>query len=173
MNITLIGMSGVGKSRIGKILSRKLDYNFMDIDRIIEKAHNKKLQEIMDALGDEKFLEQEEDAILGIGKVHNTVISPGGSSIYSPKAMSFLKSISKIIFLNASLEEIKRHVANFPERGIVGLRESGLEKLFEKRLPLYRKYADVTIQLNGFGEERIINTIITSCDCSHPSRLVH
>lgn len=156
-------MSGVGKSRIGEILSRKLNYNFIDIDKIIEKANNKKLQQIIDCLGDEKFIELEEKAILGIGKVNNSVISPGGSSIYSPKAMNFLKSISKIVFLNASLPKIKKNVANFPERGIVGLKEKGLEKLFYERRPFYKKYADVTIELNDFSKERIVNMIIISC----------
>ena len=50
MNITLIGMSGVGKSQIGKLLSEKLNYRFIDIDRIIENANGKKLQDILDSL---------------------------------------------------------------------------------------------------------------------------
>jgi shikimate kinase len=160
MNITLIGMSGVGKSRIGKLLSRKLNYGFIDIDKIIEKDHNKKLQEIIDCLGDDKFLELEESTIVNIGKTSDYVISPGGSSIYSDRAMNFLRSTSKIVFLNASLEEIKSHTVNFSERGIVGLKEKGLEELFEERLPLYRKYADVTIDLKGLSENVIVNLII-------------
>jgi shikimate kinase len=160
MNITLIGMSGVGKSRIGKLLSNKLNYGFIDIDRIIENGHSKKLQDILDCLGDEKFLKLEEDAILGIGKISNSVISPGGSSIYSERAMNFLKSISKIVFLNASLEEIKRRTVDFSGRGIVGLKEKGLEKLFEERLPLYKRYAGVTIDLKGFNDEVIVHMII-------------
>jgi shikimate kinase len=108
MNITLIGMSGVGKSRIGKLLAEKLHYNFIDIDRVIEEANGKKLQELIDSLGDEKFLELEEKAILCMKNTIYTIISPGGSAIYSEKAMKRLKSISTIVFLNASLEEIKR-----------------------------------------------------------------
>jgi shikimate kinase len=87
------------------------------------------------------------------------VISPGGSSIYSEKAMNFLKTISKIVFLNATLEEIKKRTSNFSKRGIVGL-EMGLEKLFDERLPLYRKYADITIDLkSGYSDESVVNRI--------------
>ena len=160
MNITLIGMSGVGKSRIGNLLSTKLNYSFIDIDRIIEMGNSKKLQEIVDCLGDEKFLKIEENAIMGIRKISNSVISPGGSSIYSERAMNFLKSTSKIVFLNASLEEIKRHIVDFSGRGIVGLKEKGLDRLFEERLPLYKRYADVTIDLKDFNDEAIVHMII-------------
>jgi shikimate kinase len=160
MNITLIGMSGVGKSRIGKLLARKLNYDFLDIDRLIEQHNNKKLQEIIDCLGDEKFLEVEENTILVIGVTNNSVISPGGSAIYSERAMKFLKNNSTIVFLNASLKEIKTRTGNFSRRGIVGLKEKGIEKLFEERLPFYKRYADITVDIEDFDNELIANMII-------------
>jgi len=160
MNITLIGMSGVGKSRIGRLLSRKLNYDYLDIDRLIEQRNNKKLQELIDCLGDEKFLKLEENAILSIGITNNSVISPGGSGIYSQRAMNFLKGISTIVFLNASLQEIKTRAGNFSKRGIVGLKEKGLEKLFEERLPFYKRYADITVDIEDFDAELIASMII-------------
>jgi shikimate kinase len=160
MNITLIGMSGVGKSRIGRLLSKRLNYNFVDVDRLIEQRNNKKLQELIDCLGDEKFVEVEENTILSIEITNNSVISPGGSSIYSERAMDFLKSISKIVFLNASLEDIKSRARNFSTRGIVGLKEKGLENLFGERLPFYKKYADITIDVKDLDAEVITSIII-------------
>jgi shikimate kinase len=138
MNITLIGMSGVGKTRIGSLLSAQLGYRFIDIDRIIENNNSKTLQQLIDDSGTKKFLELEEKAILSITDTDNIVISPGGSAIYSEKAMNFLKSISTVVFLDATLDEIKRRTADFSDRGIVGLKEKGLETLFAERLPLYR-----------------------------------
>jgi shikimate kinase len=160
MNITLIGMSGVGKSRIGQLLSKKLNYRFIDVDRLIEEENGGRLQDLIDCLGDAKFLELEEKAILGIGEVCDSVISPGGSSIYSERAMGFLKSISKVVFLDASLEEIKRRRLNFWGRGIVGLKEKGLEGLFLERLPLYRRYADVTVDVAGLGDGAVVDRVI-------------
>jgi shikimate kinase len=160
MNITLIGMSGVGKSRIGRLMSKKLNYTFIDIDRIIERGNGKKLQSIIDCLGDEEFLKLEENAIMSIEEITDSVISPGGSSIYSDRAMTFLKSISKIVFLNASLEEIKRRPIDFSKRGIVGFEQKGLDTLFEERLPLYKRYADVTIDLKDFNKEYVVDMII-------------
>jgi shikimate kinase len=155
-------MSGVGKTRIGSILSAKLNYRFIDIDIIIEKNSGKKLQELINCLGNEEFLKMEEDAILNITDTGNTVISPGGSAIYSEKAMKFLKSISTVVFLDATLGEIKKRTADFSDRGIVGLKEKGLERLFEERLPLYRKYADITIDVEGFSDKQIADILIAS-----------
>jgi shikimate kinase len=160
MNISLIGMSGVGKSRIGNRLSKKLNYTFIDVDRIIENTNNKRLQDIIDCLGDKKFIELEEQAIINIGKIDNSVISPGGSSIYSNRAMDFLQRVSKIVFLDATLEQIKRSTLDFTERGIVNLKKKGLEKIFEERLPLYKRYANVIIVLKGLNDELIVDMII-------------
>jgi shikimate kinase len=159
MNVTLIGMSGVGKSRIGELLAEKLHYGFIDIDRVMEKNNGRKLQELVDCLGDDEFIETEENAILSIGKVDNTVISPGGSAIYSEKSMEFLKCASTVVFLNASLEEIKRRTTDFSQRGIVGLKEKGLENLFAERLPLYQKYADVTVNVDCCSSKAVADMI--------------
>jgi shikimate kinase len=160
MNVALIGMSGVGKSRIGKLLAEKIGYGFIDIDKVMEQECGKRVQEIINSLGETKFLQMEEKTILTLGKAHNMVISPGGSIVYSEKAMNHLKNISKIVFLNAPLEEIRRRTPDFSARGIVGLKGKMIEALFEERLPLYRKYADITIDLQQHSDERIIEVII-------------
>jgi shikimate kinase len=162
MNVSLVGMSGVGKSRVGLLLSKRLGYRFIDVDRLIEEVNGKRLQDLIDCLGDAKFLELEENAILGIGMVCDSVISPGGSSIYSVRAMCFLKGISKVVFLDASLKEIRRRTVDFSGRGIVGLREKGLEGLFLERLPFYQRYADVTINVANLSDEAIVDRIIES-----------
>lgn len=160
MNVTLIGMSGVGMSRVGLLLSKRLGYRFIDIDRVIRQDTSQRLQDLIDCLGEKKFLELEENAILCIGKVSDCVISPGGSSIYSERAMGFLKGISMVVFLDASLEEIKRRRVNFSTRGIVGLKEKGLERLFLERQSLYRRYADVTINVTSLSDQVAVDRVI-------------
>jgi len=160
MNVTLIGMSGVGKSHIGALLAERLNYRFIDVDRVIEEAQHAKVRDLVDDLGDAKFLELEENAVLGLGEVCNSVIASGGSSVYSEQVMAFLKGISKVVFLDASLEEIKRHTADFSGRGIVGLKQRGLEVVFSERQPLYRRYADVTVDVTGLSDEAVVDRII-------------
>ncbi len=61
------------------------------------------------------------------------------------------------MYFSMQLDEIKRRTADFSDRGIVGLKEKGLETLFAERLPLYRKYADITIDVEGFSDEQIVD----------------
>ncbi len=148
MNITLIGMPGVGKSSIGRKLASRLQFDFLDADNIIEKSAGLKLQEIIDKYGEEMFLEMEQKAVIGLGKIECCVICPGGSVVYSQEAMSFLKENSVVVFLDADLECIEENISNLSTRGIIGLRGKALEDVYQQRRPLYEKYADVALKLS-------------------------
>ncbi len=148
MNITLIGMAGSGKSVVGRKLAKHLDYNFIEVDEIIESENKASLQEIINTLGEKRFLETEEKAILELGDMDNTIISPGGSICYCGEALDFLKKKSLIIFIDVSFEVIVQRLKNAPERGIIGLREKGLRTLYDERRQLYWKYADITVDIS-------------------------
>lgn len=150
-------MAGVGKSIIGKKLAKKLHYKFVDTDEVIEKKLNLKLQEIINKFSESNFLKTEEQTILKLGKLDNFVISPGGSIIYSIKAMNFLKNNSVIIFLNASLKSIKKRIPDQSKRGIIGLKTRNFVALFHERMPLYKKYANITIEIS---EDFDVNTAV-------------
>jgi len=160
MIITLIGMSGAGKSLVGKELAKKVKYDFIDIDKIIEKKNNLQLQRVIEKIGKQKFLKLEEKTVLDLEYTNNLVISSGGSVVYSKKSMRHLETISKIVFLDAPLKDIKKRILDFSARGIVGL-EDGLEKIFDERYELYKKYADITIKVPKiFDLNIIVNKII-------------
>jgi shikimate kinase len=146
-NITLIGMPGAGKSLLGKQLAKDLGYEFVDVDEIIEKETGLKLQEIIDKFGDEELMLREERAVLGLGSLNHYVIAPGGSVVYSKDAMRFLKSVSKVILLNAPYKDIEKRLPNLNARGIVGLQKKGLRELYKERMPLYKSYADVVVDV--------------------------
>lgn len=145
MNITLVGMAAAGKSSVGVELAKRLGYRFVDIDEQIEQKTGLTLQGFLDNVGDDKFIEVEEETVLQLGEIDGHIISPGGSVIYSDKAMQFLKRISSIVFLNVPFEEIEARLVNIDVRGIVRLKERSLRELYDERLDLYRKYADIQI----------------------------
>ena len=155
MNITLIGMPGVGKSTIGSVLAEKLDYDFIDIDDLIEERIKVKLHEFINTNGDKEFRKIEKEVILSLGKIKNCVISTGGGVVYSEESMDLLTNNSLIIFLNDNCENIRKRIDNLETRGIVGLNDDGFDSLFEKRIPLYKKYSHITINLSS---ERDINS---------------
>ncbi|MEK7160631.1 MAG: shikimate kinase [Patescibacteria group bacterium] len=161
MNITLIGMPGAGKSTIGKKLAKKLNYEFIDIDRIIEQRTKLTLQQIIDNQGDEEFLKIEQEAVLELGKLKNYVISPGGSVIYLPKAMRFLKENSVVVFLDISFANIQKRLRDQSTRGIVGIKGKNLKTIFQERQILYKKYAEVIVSIaDDFAADLTVENII-------------
>jgi len=159
-NITLIGMPGAGKSSIGKLLAKKLNYKFIDGDKLIE-SFTGKLQDFLDKEGDEEFIKIEEKMVLNLNGT-NQVFSPGGSCVLSKKAMHHLKKISLIIYLDVPFEIIKDILesTNLNTRGIVGLKKMGLKKLFDFRTLLYKKYAELTIKLENQPFKEIADIIM-------------
>lgn len=159
MKITLIGMPGSGKSFIGKRLANTLGYEFIDIDKILEEEYKQPLSEILERLGEQAFLEKEEDAVFrSASKSNKVVISPGGSIIYSEKAMQYLKTNSIILYLEVPLAVLQERIG-LASRGIVGLKTKTLADLGAERTPLYKRYAQATFDANQ-TREKVVNNIV-------------
>lgn len=164
MNITLIGMAGAGKSTIGRALAQRLNYAFIDVDRLITEKAGMTLQALIDKQGDLSLIKFEEEAILKLEQVDECIISPGGSVVYSEKAMEHLKKVSKIVFLDTPFKSIVKRIRNRRNRGIVGLRDRSLKELFEERIILYKKYADFSIKIRERENvQKIVERIIQLC----------
>jgi shikimate kinase len=148
--ITLIGMPGSGKSAVGTIIAARLGWEFVDTDTCIEERHGLPLQELVDRVGEQAFRQLEEEAVLDLAPAGPAVISTGGSVVYSEPAMRHLGALSTVVFLDVSIDAIRSHIESQAPRGIVGLTAGGLEELFQDRLPLYRRYARITVR---FGSE--------------------
>ncbi len=160
-SITLIGMPGSGKSTIGKLLAGKLGFQFLDLDVFIEEQEGKNTGEIARERGDTALLQIEERCALAV-PLNRVVFSPGGSIVYSARAMERIRQATTIIFVDVPLAELHRRidpdlVQN--DRGIIGLREKGLDGLYAERAPLYQKFAHYTVACAGLAEEDIIQRI--------------
>ena len=140
-NIVLIGMPGSGKSTIGVILAKRLGYDFVDTDNLMSDREKTTLQDIIDKKGVSEFLKIEEL------NIDNTVIATGGSMVFSDSAMKNLLKDSKCVFIDVPLPEIKRRVKNIDTRGIAMEKDDTLDTLYEKRMPKYREYADITVEV--------------------------
>ena len=164
MNITLIGMPGAGKSTIGRALAQRLNYTFIDVDCLITEKAGMTLQALIDRQGDSALIRFEEEAILKLEEVDECIISPGGSVVYSEKAMEHLKKVSKIVFLDAPFRSIVKRIHNTRKRGIVGLRDRSLKELFEERVILYKEYADFSIKIRERENvQKIVERIVQLC----------
>lgn len=147
-NVILIGMPGSGKSTVGVVLAKCLGYRFIDSDLVIQERHGKLLEELIRENGVEGFwkLENEVNASL---EPEKSVIATGGSAVYGKSAMRHLGKIGTIVYLKLSCEEIDRRVGDLNARGVTVRKGQTLSDLYEERIPLYEKYADLTIECEG------------------------
>ena len=147
-NIILIGMPGSGKTTIGTELSEKIGYGYIDSDSVIVAREGKRLNEIIAERGREAFLDIEAKINSELC-ANRCVIATGGSVIYRESAMQKLKEKGTIVYLKLSYELIAKRLGDLTKRG-VGLKDGfTLQDLFNERVPLYEKYADVIVELNG------------------------
>ncbi len=158
-NLILIGMPGSGKSTVGVILAKQTMRSFVDTDVIIQALQGRSLQRIVDQDGYLELRRIEEEALLGLS-VHDHVIATGGSAVYSDRAMNHLKTNGIIIFLDVDTATLDARIHDFGKRGLAKRPGQGLADLYEERLPLYRKYAELTVKCEALTHEEVSVKIV-------------
>jgi shikimate kinase len=157
-NIILIGMPGSGKSTVGVILAKMMGKRFLDTDLLIQYVSKRSLQDIVDNDGHMALRQIEEQVLLSI-RCKNHIIATGGSAAYSEKAMLHLKKNGITVFLNADLSTLKKRIHNYETRGLAKRPEQSFSDLFNERLALYRKYADLIIESSAYTQDQVCDMI--------------
>jgi shikimate kinase len=158
-NVTLLGMPGAGKSTIGVLLAKSLGFEFLDTDLEIQNQEGMLLREIIAEKGLDEFKKIEERVNASVD-ADRTVIAPGGSVIYGENAMEHLASISKVIYLEVSYEELKKRLGDLTKRGVVFENGQTLKDLYEERVPLYEKYAHVSVKTDGLEIGEVLEKVL-------------
>lgn len=158
-NLILIGMPGVGKSTVGVILAKVLGYEFVDSDLLIQKAEKALLWELIAEYGLDGFLEIENRVNRSIS-AEQSVIATGGSVVYCQEAMEHLKEIGTVIYLKLDYSILRRRLGNLKGRGVVLKDGQTLKGLYDERIPLYEKYADVVIDEKKLNVEQTLQKIL-------------
>ncbi len=156
-NIVLIGMAGCGKSTIGKVLAEKLGKQLVDTDEMIVNVENKPIPEIFAEKGEDYFRWCENVAVNIAGKEKSQIIATGGGVITRPENYNSLKQNGIIVFINRDADLL-------PTNGRPLSQMHGVKALYEKRMPLYRQFADIEVDGNGTIEEvanRIVKEIVS------------
>ncbi|MBQ7776578.1 MAG: shikimate kinase [Lachnospiraceae bacterium] len=143
-NIILIGMPGAGKSTVGVVLAKRLGYRFIDSDLVIQDKYEKLLHELITEHGIEGFWKIENDVNASLD-THRAIIATGGSAVYGQEAMEHLGSIGTVVYLKLTYEEIEHRLGDLNARGVTLREGQTLVDLFAERVPLYEKYAHITI----------------------------
>lgn len=143
-NIVLVGMPASGKSTIGVLVAKALSMAFIDTDLLIQAREGSRLQTLQEREGMEAFQALECQTISGLA-CERSVIATGGSAVYCDRSMRHLRFLGSVIFLDVSFGEIERRIGNLSARGVVRKPGMTLRDLYDERLPLYQKYADLRV----------------------------
>ena len=96
--------------------------------------------------------------------INATVVATGGSVVYSDKSMQHLKKSGKIIFLNLSYDTMVDRIKNITTRGVVVRKGSSLKDMYNERLPMYQKWADVVIDCDSNTVEQTVEKIVEAAE---------
>jgi shikimate kinase len=153
-NLVLIGMPGVGKSTVGVLLAKATGRDFVDTDVWIQAREGAGLPELLARHGRAGFLALEERHVLDLD-AESTVIATGGSVVYGERAMAKLRAGGLVVHLALSLRELEARLGSLAARGVVIDPGQDLATLHAERLPLYRRFADATVDTSGLSHEEV------------------
>ncbi len=152
---------GVGKSTIGKILAKKLNYNFVDIDRLIEAKEGASINLIFKKKGESYFRKIEHDITLSELKKRNSVISLGGGAFLDNMIRSSAKKLSTSFWLDVSIEELIKRLKKNKQRPLLFKKNMSetIKKIYFDRKKIYNE-ADFKIKCSFLKSEEIVNKIL-------------
>lgn len=164
--IILIGFRCSGKTTLGKLLSKRLNWHFIDTDEEIQKRQGKTIREIVEEKGWEYFRELEKEYMRTLLNFKQTVISLGGGAVLHHEELKKLKEGSFTVWLKASLSEILSrmkvdHKTTEQRPSLTGLSlEKELKKILKEREPLYHRFSDVSIDTDDKNLEMLVEEIL-------------
>ncbi len=156
LNITICGMMGSGKSTVGRLVAKEINYKFVDIDKLIEEKEGKKIVKIFEEKGENYFRNLEEKETLEILNQRKLVVSLGGGAIINKKIRNSINLNSYNIYLKVKVEVLYNRLKNSKNRPLIFKKDLNqvLIELSEKREKFYNT-ADLIIK----NEENINSTI--------------
>ena len=160
-NLTLTGMMGVGKTTIGKRLAKKLNYAFVDVDKIIEKQEGESISSIFKNKGEDYFRKIEKQLTIMKLKKNNSVISLGGGAFLNSSIRQYSKKHSISIWLDVPIEILIKRLKKSKNRPVIGKERTNdlIKKIYFVRKKFYNK-ADYRIKCEKLTLKQIIEKIL-------------
>lgn len=161
-NIFLVGPMGVGKSTVGRVLSEKLHYDFVDSDHEIEDKTGATIPMIFDIEGESGFRQREANVIDELTQRTETVLATGGGAVLNVENRKHLRSRGFVVYLRSSVDALvqrTKHDRNRPLLQTDNPRQV-LTDLMKQRDPLYHEVADLVIETEQLPVHRVVKKIM-------------
>ncbi|QQL45063.1 shikimate kinase [Sulfuriroseicoccus oceanibius] len=166
LNIVLVGFMATGKTTIGRILSKKLGFQFVDCDHEIEKQQGMKITEIFKTQGEEAFRQMETDFLQSLASQSKLIISTGGGVVGRQPNREILPTLGYVVWLHTKKQVIFDRVMSNSNRPLVQTEDpmGTIKALLKVRKPLYKEVADIQIKTHKLTFDETAEGIIdTAC----------
>lgn len=155
-NIVLIGPMGCGKSSLGIRAARRLNLEFIDMDRLIEEKSGMTISQMFEEKGETFFRDRETEAAIELSRKRGAIIATGGGVVLRDENMSALKSAGCVVFIERPIEDI---LGDVETEGRPLLKDRGgaenLRKIYSERYDLYTGYADRVLKNDGIEHDAV------------------
>jgi shikimate kinase len=160
-NLILTGMMGVGKSTIGLKLAKKLEFTFIDIDKIIETREGCSINQVFKSKGEIYFRKIETNTTLQELKKINSVISLGGGAFLNSSIRKYVKKFSKCFWLDININELIKRLERSKKRPLLNKKNINetVKQIYIERKKTYSE-ADYKIKCDTLKPEEIVNKIL-------------
>ena len=144
---------GCGKSHVGRMLAKRLEMKFIDLDRYIVNAEKMTIPEIFEKYGEPHFRELEAKYIRELS--NGCVVATGGGALINDETAKYARESGVTVYINTSFEECYRRIEGDTNRPLVMKNtKEQLSELYEKRSVIYRKNS--MFMVNGNAHDRVI-----------------
>lgn len=161
-NIVLVGFMGSGKSTVGRILAKRLQFRFVDTDKLVEQRAVMTIPDMFARHGESVFREKETAALTSLSGERQHVIATGGGIVTVPENIPLLRSLGMVVLLKAEPEEIFRRVSRNSERPLLQVEDprKRVLDLLAAREPLYEQAAHFHVDSTRLRHEEVAATIV-------------
>jgi len=160
-NLVLLGMMAVGKTTLGKIVAKKQELKFIDIDASIEKKNSMTIKEIFKKKGEKFFRMEEENEILKSLEKNNCVIALGGGAFMNKTVRENILKNAISIWLNVDIKTLNQRIKWNQKRPLLKEKnnQKKITKLYAERKDIY-KLANHQIECDNLSKKNIAEKII-------------
>lgn len=150
---------GAGKSTVGRMLSARLGFSFVDTDHLIEERSGADIPWIFDVEGEEGFRARETAILDSLQGASQHVIATGGGIVMRPENHQRLRDLGSVVYLTASIEQLVARTSKDRKRPLLQVPDpkAKIIELLKLRDPIYRQVADYILETDGRNSKWVVN----------------
>lgn len=164
--VALVSMPGGGKSTVGRQLARRLSWNFVDSDTVIEQRIGCSIRTYFEREGELSFRDIEAKVLSELVDAQRTVLATGGGVVVREANRELLRSRTQVVYLRSTPDELFRRLRHDTQRPMLQVADphTRLQQLYDERDPLYRETAHFVIETGRPSVPTLVNMILTQLE---------